>query len=155
MNESKFTKKQIDFIKLMGNPYAKLSYTDDITAYIKQLENPYAKLSELYKPCHKENNIKTINIKFTKKLSKKHFQLGCRDIFLQYIPSIKRKHIRPEHREFITRNQSRSPEERYALLNELQKYDLTTSIEYRSHFNREREELTERKLKAIEKILEK
>jgi hypothetical protein len=155
MNEIKFTKKQIDFIRLMGDPYAKLSLTDKFTAYKKRSENPYAGLSNLYDPDDQINKYRNTRIIIHNILSKKRFQSECRNIFLQYIPSAGRKQIKPEHKSFITRNENRTPEERFGLLNELKKYDLSRHIEYHGHFNRERENLTEIKLRAIEKILEK
>ena len=155
MSENNYTKKQLDFIRLLEDPYAKLSFTDPISDYITKLGNPYAKLCDLYVPEQKENWPINKNIIITNTVTKKEFNKDCKRIFMQYIPHAARKKIRPEHLDFITRNENRTSEERFILLNELKKYDISCHGEYHSYFNREHEELTDRKLRIIEKSLDK
>jgi len=85
------------------------------------------------------------------KLSKEAFQNGSRRILLQYVPPAEGSVLRPHYRDFITRNELRSPEQRFRLLQELSKYDISASRNFKSHFNREPELFTAGKLKQIER----
>ena len=87
-------------------------------------------------------------------LSKRDFQAGCRRIFAHYIPLLEKGKLRAHHRDFITRNENRSPIARYGMLEELKKYDLSIIPGIRPHFNRERDLLTEGKLRTIEKLID-
>ena len=109
--------------------------------------NPYAILASL-----DEDPVDTFLAKkrAAEKMSKKDFELGCRRIFLQYIPPDEGRVLRPHYRNFITRNENSSPEWRSRLLDELGKYDISTSGNFQPHFNRENELLTAKKLLQIE-----
>jgi hypothetical protein len=87
------------------------------------------------------------------KLSKTEFRAGCRAIFGYYIPAIENGRLRAHHREFITRNESSSGEKRFRLYSELKRYDLSSIIGINPHFNRERDALTDAKLREIERIV--
>jgi hypothetical protein len=84
-------------------------------------------------------------------LSKEGFIAGCRRIFRQYIPSVEKGRLRQHHRDFITRNQGRGGSIRHLLLQELSKYDLSGLPGMEARFNRERNDLTDQKLKQIER----
>jgi hypothetical protein len=87
------------------------------------------------------------------KLSKAEFRAACRAIFGHYIPAIEKGRLRTHHREFITRNESSSGETRFRLCSELKRYDLSSITGIHSHFNRERDALTDAKLREIERIV--
>lgn len=86
-------------------------------------------------------------------LSKTEFRLGCRVIFRYYIPALENGRLRARHREFITRNESSSGEKRFRLYSELKRYDLSSITGITPHFNRERDALTDAKLRDIERIV--
>jgi hypothetical protein len=83
-------------------------------------------------------------------ISKKEFQDGCRRVFLLYIPAGEGQTLRPHYRDFISRNENDTPEYRGRLLTELGKYDLSSSGDFKPHFNREEELFTIAKLPKIE-----
>lgn len=83
-------------------------------------------------------------------LSKKDFQAGCHRIFRQYVPFAEGRRLRPQYRDFIARNECRSAEQRFRLLEALRKYDISASGNLKPHFNREQELLTTAKLRQIE-----
>ncbi len=87
--------------------------------------------------------------------SQVEFEGGCRRIFAQYIPALERGRLRPEHRDFIARNRMKSGKIRRALLQALQRYDLTALGGLQPQFNRERDVLTVRKLMEVERSVEK
>jgi hypothetical protein len=117
-----------------GNPYASLAGVD--------VEESYAE------PARKAGSAKG-------ELSKAAFVAGCRRIFAQYIPHLERGRLRPEHRDFITRNSSHSPKVRSRLLQELSRYDLSDLPGMQPQFNREDDRLTVRKLIEIEQAVDK
>ena len=84
-------------------------------------------------------------------LSKSDFNAGCRRIFRHYVPSVEKGRLRRHHRDFITRNLNHDPSTRFILLKELSRYDLSAQSGLEVRFNREREDLTDRKLKQIER----
>ena len=134
-----------------------------INDYVTSLENPYASLSIYDQPEEHANQamiaeehrspLASRTARFDS-LSKTDFRLRCRHIFQQYIPPTERGHLRPHHRDFITRNESRSPEQRHLIWKELNRYDLSAAGNYKPHFNREQDGLTKEKLLQIEKIVE-
>ena len=85
--------------------------------------------------------------------SKALFRRGCRDIMRQYIPPAEQGRLRPAHTEFIARHENRAGTERHALLTALRRYDLSDLGEYQARFNREREDLTDEKLRELERFL--
>ncbi len=66
------------------------------------------------------------------------------------MPQMERAKLRPHHQDFIRRNSLCSPERRYALLQELRRYDLSDEPGLQTYFNYEEDVFTEAKLKAIE-----
>ena len=84
-------------------------------------------------------------------LSKTEFRSACRAIFRNYIPAIENGRLRGHHREFISRNESSSGVKRFRLHAELQRYDLSSITGINPQFNREREALTDAKLREIER----
>ena len=171
-------------VKRLGNPYASLQLDnyDPVainfienrhprTQLLLKLQDPYASLATdeelgLYKsgvaradadvasPKSDKNQIIKHSKLENRTISKSAFQVRCRAIFRGYIPNQEKGRLRPHHREFIARNESRSAVERFAILVELSKYDLSDMHGASTQFNRERDTLTERKLSAIEKIVD-
>jgi hypothetical protein len=117
-----------------GNPYASLANIDDEEQSVAKAHNAAADPPEL---------------------SKASFEGGCRRIFSQYIPRLERGRLRPEHRDFITRNRSRSARIRFRLLEELSRYDLSDLPGMQPQFNREDDRLTAKKLTEIEQAVDK
>jgi hypothetical protein len=70
------------------------------------------------------------------------------------MPALEKGRLRDHHRDFIVRNESRSPETRHRLLALLAKYDLATHPGLTGQFNRERDVFTEQKLRTIERDAE-
>ena len=82
--------------------------------------------------------------------SKADFEAGCRATFRRYMPEMERSKLRSHHQDFIRRNAAASPERRYALLQELRRYDLSSETGLRTYFNLEEDAFTEAKLRKIE-----
>lgn len=152
-------------IKLSENPYASLelegapeqqpeaSPRDRRRAYIRLLENQYASLSLADEPAAEGNDgAASVQQDVPRRMcSKAEFRAGCRQIFLGYIPAPEAGKLRTHHRDFIARNESRSPTARFRLLAELSKYDLSSEPGLRAQFNRERDIWTEDKLRKVER----
>jgi hypothetical protein len=83
-------------------------------------------------------------------ISKADFESGCRSVFRRYMPEGERTKLRPHHQDFIRRNSLCSPERRYALVQELRRYDLSDEPGLPTYFNYEEDAFTEAQLKAIE-----
>ena len=179
-NDSKRRNAVAAYIYLLGNPYAKEQLigleeqqpgltpqsadaelrpaTADERAYARRQQNQYTLLSVAIPdttaapsaaPSSAEELKDQPAIKAA--LSKNDFVAGCRRIFRHYIPSVEKGRLRRHHRDFITRNQNRSGSARHLLLQELSKYDLSAVSGVEVRFNRERDDLTDQKLKQIEK----
>ena len=88
------------------------------------------------------------------RVSKAEFRTKCRVLFRPYNPMLDRHRLRRHHRDFIVRNETRSPEERYKLYTHLQKYDLSQLAGLKTLFNREDDVLTEEKLRAVERLVD-
>jgi hypothetical protein len=88
-------------------------------------------------------------------LSKKDFHSQCRRVFSQYVPTEEGNTLRAHHRDFITRNESKSAEVRFLLAAQLKKYDISAARNIRPRFNRERDALTIEKLQKIEREVDK
>ena len=86
-------------------------------------------------------------------LSQEAFRRLCTAIFRGYIPKLEQGRLRAHHREFIARNESRSPSIRRALISELQKYNLASIPGLVPQFNREDDVFTEAKLRTIEEAV--
>jgi hypothetical protein len=88
----------------------------------------------------------------TGELAKAQFEQRAREIFRSYIPAAENGRLRPQYRDFIARNKSRSPQVRYGLIQRLAKYDLSSQRGFKPQFNREREIFTQEKLAEIETL---
>lgn len=153
-------------LRELGNPYASLQISEEaeegVTAVaspeesveltLTQSQNPWATL--YFKPDPKDSpaSADLTRVKFSTdlKISKSEFQRACRAIFRCYIPEVEKGRIRAHHRDFILRNESRSANKRYRMLQELRRYDLSAVPGIQAHFNRERGVFTEAKLRSIE-----
>jgi hypothetical protein len=125
------SQRQIEWCRRQGNQYARLSLGPD-----EKPDSAIAVASEPPAP-------KTV-------VSKEEFEAECRRIFGFYIPDVEKgRPLRTQYRDFITRHRSRPGNERYKVLKHLRKYDLS-NLSVESRFNRERDELTEAKLREIE-----
>ncbi len=152
-------------LRMSGNPYASHYYQPDGPAEVsveqapklllRNGENPYAHhyycgdtQEEGFSP---PSSVDSSNPPPARKsLSKADFESGCRSIFRRYMPEMERTKLRSHHQEFIRRNLNCSPERRYALLQQLQRYDLTSETGLRTYFNFEEDAFTEAKLLKIE-----
>jgi hypothetical protein len=124
------TPEQAEYLRKQGHPYAKLSVTLPENAAASQLTEqvPAAKITT----------------------SMEEFETESRRILMLYVPAIE-SNLRPHHRAFIARNRVRSPSARYRVLSQLRKYDLSNVSGIEARFNREDDDVTEGKLKEIEK----
>jgi len=151
----------------LGNPYAaeqifgddREGVRDELTARaptLGDLQNPYAS-TYLEKGDSKETSTVVVAIQpepgKVGKLSKTEFRAACRAIFGYYIPAIENGRLRAHYRDFITRNESSSGEKRFRLYSELKRYDLSSIAGINPQFNRERDALTDAKLREIERIV--
>ena len=152
-------------LRKSGNPYAAHYYEPDTAALpaeearrkFRASENPYALhyylgVDEDAEAATRSSPTMAANpaTRGRKTLSKADFDSGCRSIFRRYMPEMERAKLRPHHQDFIRRNVNCSPERRYALLEELRRYDLSTEGSLRTYFNREEDDFTEAKLLKIE-----
>lgn len=159
------------YLRQLENPYASLQINDDIDdefvlnsaankAHSERNRpiHPYATLAspeELDTSSPLDGIAPPKHLILVKTISKEGFRKRCRLIFQQYIPSLEGNQLRQHHRDFISRNESRSPEERYSLLSELEKYNLASLRGVNTLFNREQDIFTEKKLKSIENLVDK
>jgi hypothetical protein len=147
-----------------GNPYAAHYYGPDAPAspiegarkQLRAAENPYAQ--HYYLGAEQEDAVTRSSlpesvkppVALRKSLSKADFESGCRSIFRRYMPEMERTRLRSHHQDFIRRNVNCSPERRYALHEELRRYDLSSEPGLLTYFNREEDTFTEAKLLKIE-----
>lgn len=156
------------YLRLLGNPHAKSQVqgwdvdedlalrepTEAERAYIRQQENPYAVLSvAIGQPLAPASaaNPKPRSAVEKATVSKADFVSECTRVLRPYIPSVEKGRLRKHHRHFIDRNKNRSGAERFLLVKELRKYDLSSLVGVSAQFNRERDPLTEQKLMQIER----
>lgn len=152
------------YLTRLQNPYAFLSLQEqDLDEQEAKMEclrkrkNPYVYYDLFPEPDEGEGPLvsdlkpKVQHQPPAAEVSKRAFQDGCRRIFVLYVPPEEGTTLRPHYRDFILRNQDQSPEQRFRILEELRKYDLSTTGNLKPHFNRERESLTQRKLEQIER----
>lgn len=116
--------------------------------------NPYAVLAQLEDPETPSHLAEDSLNRDSETASQAEFERSSRRIFAQYIPALERGKLRPEHREFIARNKGRSGRIRYRLIKALQRYDLSNIVGLQPQFNREREELTAKKLAEVERSVD-
>ena len=129
--------------------------TPEQTEYLRKQQNQYAKLSVTLRGDNTASLVATVAEQTVLKttVSKDEFDAECRRIFGFYIPEVEKGRLRPYHKAFITRNQSRTPSGRYKILEQLRKYDLSGVSGFETRFNREPKELTEAKLREIEQAV--
>jgi hypothetical protein len=110
------------------------------------LHDPYASLSE-------EVSRPQVRLRAVGKptCSKAAFRTGCTRIFRPYASAPEGGSLRGEHTAFIARNENHPGEVRYALLNGLQRLDLSQPPGIGPQLNREKDALTEEKLRNLER----
>lgn len=129
-----------------------LPITPEQTEYLRKQQNPYAKLSVAAQADTAARSTVLAEPPAPRMtVSKEEFEAECRRILGFYMPALEKGQLRPHYRAFITRNKSRAPAGRSRVLTQLRKYDLSNIPGVSPLFNREREELTESKLIAIER----
>jgi len=141
----------------------KRHYDDDLLStnpeedkYICRQQNPYAKLSIAIPDSNPQKSGVTVAQPALgkKTVSKECFKAESGRILGFYVPAIERK-LRANYKAFIARNLERSPAARSKVLSGLQKYDLSDVGGLQSRFNREQEDVTEDKLRKIERDADK
>jgi hypothetical protein len=123
--------------RLRGNPYAKLVTTDGTQE--KRVAPTKTSLAPSVAPIRQA-------------LSKSGFRAQAKRIFKQYVPALEKGRLRTHHQGFITRNESCLPTRRYRLIKHLERYDISKIQGLIPQFNRERDALTDEKLKQIERL---
>jgi len=168
---SRYSEAVKAYLERLGNPYASLqlfgapeeeeenSLANNASRPYQLLQNPYAKLSieGEVEGTREASSASTTSLSVEKgkeSLSIAEFRARTRRIFKQYIPVLENGRLRAHHRDFISRNESCSPTKRYRLVRQLEKYDLSNVEGLKARFNREREPLTEEKLKQIERLVD-
>lgn len=123
-------------------------------AFLRKSADPYAYYNVFGDPEELRELVatKTASPALPLGISKKDFGESCRRIFFQYVPPAEGRVLRPQYRDFITRNELRSPEQRFRLLEGLRNYDIACSGNFKPHFNREPELFTTAKLQQIETL---
>jgi hypothetical protein len=147
---------QSDALKRLGNPYAKLQLLDNVIETVRLLQNPYAKEQMLFDDYSEEiladsSTSSVAEVVIESEATQREFESECRRIFRQYTPAVEKGRIRDHHRAFIDRNRPRSAKQRFRLLVELRKYDISSIKGISAQFNRERDKLTVDKLARIER----
>jgi hypothetical protein len=131
-----------------------LPVTPEQTTYLRKQGNQYAKLSVTLRDSAGTDAAPASGKASQRETtSKEEFQSECRRIFGFYIPAAEKGRLRPFHKTFIARNQSRPPHARYLLLQEIRKYDLSDVQGLKGRFNREHADPSEAKLVAIERLV--
>lgn len=163
------SKQLHDYLVKLGNPYASLSVDDPASGASTAMANPSAPLN-----LGKTQNPYAWHYYFTDegpvtsipqtasvesanqangKLTKTAFQQQARGIFRSYIPAAENGKLRDHHREFIARNETRSPSIRFQLIARLSVYDISTQHGFTAVFNREDDVFTKQKLDDIERLV--
>jgi hypothetical protein len=150
-------------LRKLGNPYAceqvfevetsdamTAAHDPAVSAYVRVQENPYAWFGVTTGDTERTPNSSVNERNAAPRMSKEQFRATARRIFRGYIPRTENPVLRPHHRDFITRNEDRSSEERASLIAQLSRYDLS-DLRAQGQFNRERDALTVDKLIQIEK----
>jgi hypothetical protein len=119
--------------------------------YFRKQKNQYAKLSVALRDDRQTklaSPIQQPQIKMT--ATKEHFEAESRRILGLYVPQVERGRLPQHYRDFITRNAARSGIARYKVLERLRSYDISDIRGLDARFNREKETITEAKLKEVE-----
>lgn len=104
--------------------------------WIRKSGNQYAKLS--------------VTLVEQGQVSKAEYESEVRRIFRQYIPKVENGRLRDHYKAFISRTSKHTAQTRFAILQELKRYDLASILGFEARFNREKDPLTEAKLISIE-----
>jgi hypothetical protein len=118
-----------------GNPYANVHFEDH-----QGTEAQGAETTE--RSVRQQNAVRTA--------TKQEFRETCASILMRYSPLSMKGRLRPHHREFITRNEAKSPESRYKLLDGLRQFDLAQIRGLETYLHREDDLCSEAELRAIE-----
>lgn len=124
-----------------GNPYATLAGWDGVEDGVpsEPVVAPRAKAPSALRQSTKVE------------LSKADFRAECQRIFLPYVPPHLPRRIPQHQRDFIARNERRSPGVRFRLAQSLKRYDLSSTPGISPQFNRELPiEISELKLRRLE-----
>lgn len=155
------------YIRRMGNPYASLQVdggTEEFEAPKVSAEEQHSYIRHPYALIPQTEEAQEVEARPVVKLpvsptrgtlTKTEFRAKCRRIFIPYIPALEKGKLRKRHRDFIARNESRSPDMRHRLITHLEKYDLSQVQGItNAQFNREREVFTDEKLEQIERLVD-
>jgi hypothetical protein len=86
----------------------------------------------------------------TQTSTKQEFREVSTLILSRYSPMFLRGRLRKHHREFIARNELKSPRARFAILGALRQFDLSSHSGLKTYLNREDDLLSEAQLKEVE-----
>lgn len=149
------------------NPYATLNVNIEVEeelskhAYVAKIQNPWAAIEVFgeFDPAKEEETVVAVSASKNQlelpcippkaSLSKVEFQSRARKILLPYEPMRGgRRVLRPEFRAFIKSNEDKSSQSRAGILEELERFDLSSMGAVNPHLNREGSALV-RKLEKI------
>jgi hypothetical protein len=154
-----------DDLRRLENPYAKLSMgeeMDDRQAFIRLLQDPYAVIEtsddSLFGSIAAEHQNLAISNETellpanngVQSISQRDFATRCRSIFMQYTPLTDgHQHLQPDYQDFIVRGKKKDGRVRIAILEDLERFDLSDLGGIKPHLNRERVAALRAKLTAI------
>jgi hypothetical protein len=118
-----------------GNPYANVPNDDEVRSQIANAANASAAGAP-------------------STATKQEFRDSLTLMFSRYSPVLIRNRLRPHYREFIARNESRTPAQRFEIISSLRKYDLSGLRGLTTYLNRDDDPFTEGVLKAIEETID-
>ena len=148
-DKGQFARRQRDYIRRLGNPYAggQLHFTDANHGAEPYVRHPYAfaakELDEMPAASKAAPKVRKA------RLSVADYRKQCGRIFSQYVEEVRGRKLPDRFREFIDRNESRSPSGRAAIVRGLSKYDLG-DLRVAGQFHRAPADLTDGKLAEIE-----
>jgi hypothetical protein len=128
--------------------------TPEQRAYLRKQGNQYAKFSVLLPGDTASSATAAQSHAAKSTASKEEFDACCRKIFASYMPTAEKGRLRPHYKDFIKRNQARSPAARYKIMQRLRRYEFSDHSVMGTQFNRERAEPTEAKLREIERAVD-
>lgn len=154
------------YLRDLGNPYASLQMFDEndgafmrsnevAIQKVRVSQNPYSVHYYLDdEPKETAAVVDTAPFRHSplKGMPKAEFRKVCSAFFKSYTPEIENGRIGDIYRNFIARNELRSPISRARIIVALRRYDLSGMHGFRPHFNRERGPKTEAKLGEIERL---
>ena len=125
--------------------------TPEQTRYLREQGNPYAKTAVTLRV--EEAPMAAAFVAKTQAagaVSQAAFDSECRRILGGYMPEGEKGRLRPHYTDFIKRNKAQASSIRFRILTYLRKYDLSGILGLETRFNREKDELTDAKLREIE-----